>query len=279
MSQLSDPEYLSKQYRTASNLNARIELHRRFSTNPYGWHRWIFDQFHLAADCRILELGCGPADLWLENLERIPPGWQITLSDFSPGMVQEAQKQLSNSKHPFSFKVIDAQKIPLPDAHLDAVIANHMLYHVPDRPQALREIHRVLKPGACLYASTVGKNHMKESLELAATMLSSGVNAGRTGGDAKNELPPVPFTLENGAEQLAPWFGPITLHRYPDELVVTESEPFMAYILSGIAQRAAVPADKLDKLRHYVENEIARHSAIHITKDSGLFVATRKETL
>ena len=35
----SDPEYVARQYRDASNLEARIALHKRFSTNPYGLPR------------------------------------------------------------------------------------------------------------------------------------------------------------------------------------------------------------------------------------------------
>ena len=43
-----DREYLlSHQYRDASNLDARGDLHRRFGTNPRGWHRWVFDHLRL----------------------------------------------------------------------------------------------------------------------------------------------------------------------------------------------------------------------------------------
>jgi len=126
MSKLSDQKYLlTEQYKNASNLNARFQLHERFSTNKYGWHRWVFDQLHLPPSCRILELGCGPGYLWLKNNDRIPDGWEITLSDFSPGMLQEAQQNLSPSDHPFTFEVIDAQSIPFADESFDAIIANH----------------------------------------------------------------------------------------------------------------------------------------------------------
>ena len=37
----SASDVLRQQYRDASNLNARIELHKRFSTNAYGWHPWV----------------------------------------------------------------------------------------------------------------------------------------------------------------------------------------------------------------------------------------------
>jgi hypothetical protein len=58
-----DAEYLRKEYQNATNLNARIRLHQRFSLNPYGWMRWVLDQLDLPPLCRILELGCGPGSL------------------------------------------------------------------------------------------------------------------------------------------------------------------------------------------------------------------------
>src|SRR5258706_10720793 len=148
MSKIADQDYLlNQQYRDASNLNARIQLHVRFSQNTYGWHRWVFDQLKASPQSRVLELGCGPGRLWSENAARIPPGWEITLSDFSPGMIAEAQRNLASAGHSFAFERVDAQSIPFADASFDMVIANHMLYHVPGRPEALAEIPRVLRSG------------------------------------------------------------------------------------------------------------------------------------
>ena len=142
-----DQTYLqTEQYKNGSNLDARIQIHERFSTNPYGWHRWVFEQFALPSRCDVLELGCGPGDLWLKNSHRIPLGWNITLSDFSPGMVEAAQVRLPGSDHSLVFAVFDAQGVPFAAESFDGVIANHMLYHVPNVQKALSEIRRVLRP-------------------------------------------------------------------------------------------------------------------------------------
>lgn len=42
---------------------------------------------------------------------------------------------------------LDITRLPLPDASLDAVVCNHVLEHVPDDRQAMREFRRVLRPG------------------------------------------------------------------------------------------------------------------------------------
>jgi len=89
MSRITDQKYLkSQQYKTSSNLDARIQIHGRFSINKYPWHHWVFDHFMLPTNSRILELGCGTGLLWLQNIGHIPDGWKITLSDFSPGMLR-----------------------------------------------------------------------------------------------------------------------------------------------------------------------------------------------
>jgi SAM-dependent methyltransferase len=46
---------------------------------------------------------------------------------------------------------IDLQNIALPDASIDVLLTPHVLEHVPDTARALREIHRVLRPGGRMY--------------------------------------------------------------------------------------------------------------------------------
>src|SRR5579871_3026230 len=101
MSIATDQNLLQTQYRNAANLNARINLHARFSTNRDGWHCWVFDQFILVPQCRVLELGCGPGTLWLKNRDRLPAGWDLILSDFSMGMLEDARRNLASVPHHF----------------------------------------------------------------------------------------------------------------------------------------------------------------------------------
>lgn len=264
MPDAADQMYLlNEQYKNSANLNARIQLHERFSTNKYDWYRWVFDHFKIAPGSHILELGCGPARLWLHNLDRISDSWTVTLSDFSPGMLQEAQHNLQASHHPFTFAIIDAQSIPFDNESLDIVIANHMLYHTPDRAKALREIRRVLKPHGRLYATTTGQTHMRELDEMIRLIEPTyGVDS-----DIHN-----PFSLENGQAQLAQWFSHVTQDRFANSLVVTEVDPLIAYILSS-ATKSVLDDEKMQQLREIADQELATHGAIRVHKDSGIFEA------
>jgi ubiquinone/menaquinone biosynthesis C-methylase UbiE len=258
---IANPEYVNNQYRDASNLNARIRLHQEFSTNKQGWHRWLFEQFEFTSPCRILQLGCGAGNLWLENLDRIPKYLEIILSDLSEGMLEQAQQNLNHNLSLFQFKVIDAQAIPFEENSFDVVIASHMLYHVPDRRKALLEIKRVIKPTGYFYATTIGCNHLKELRDLLSRFdikLSSWF-----------KLPSGSFNLENGFAQLRHYFAKVALNRYPDSLIVTNANLLTNYIMSGGIE---LSTDKQLELAKFVTQELeAKSGKIYITKDSGVF--------
>ena len=74
---------LKTQYQNASNISARIRLHKEYSNNKYGWFPWIFDLCQIKPGMKILELGCGDGTFWTENLTRIPENVEIILSDIS----------------------------------------------------------------------------------------------------------------------------------------------------------------------------------------------------
>lgn len=266
-----DQDYLkTKQYRDSSNLSARGNLHARFRTNPIPWFQWIFNHIKLPPDAHLLELGCGPAWLWQESITRIPRRWHIYLSDLSPGMLAEAQKNVGPTGRIFEFDEIDAQSIPFPDRMFDGVIANHMMYHVPDRVKAIQEIHRVLKPGGKLFAATNGIDHLKE-LHLLTDRWQPGMSKAVKAAFRADE-----FSLENGSAQLKPPFSQVTMDLYEDHLEVTEAAPLVEYILSMyMAEAARSDPESIQKLQSVVEAELAKKGSIYIHKSTGLFIAIK----
>jgi ubiquinone/menaquinone biosynthesis C-methylase UbiE len=265
MQRFTDQHYLTKdQYRDSSNLNARIAIHQKFSTNLQGWFYWVFDELvKLSADANILELGCGTGEMWKQCAARIPDGWVITLTDLSDGMLDSAWRNLVVTGRNFKFQQIDAQSIPYDNRTFDVVITSHMLYHVPDRKLALAEIKRVLKDKGCLFASTVGENHMKEMYSWLKQVNTN------PGGMFTN-----PFTMESGTEQLREVFSKVEQLRYADNLRVTDVEPLIAYIRSSIGA-ADISEHELEKLQGEFVSTLAAKGEIFISKDSGLFVARK----
>ena len=266
MSKFTDHKYLTAdQYKDASNLDARIQIHNQFSANPYGWFHWVFDRVsRLPETAKILELGCGPGVLWKECAGRIPAGWTITLSDLSTGMLAAAQRNVAPLGRGFEFEQMDAQSIPYHEHTFDAVIANHMLYHVPDRKKALSEIKRVLKEDGSLIATTIGESHMAE------------INAWiqRASNDGRKGMFSLAFTLENGLTQLQEFFSKVEISRYADHLKVTQVEPIMAYIRSATTA-AELSEDEFVKVRKELTVTLEEEGEIYIAKDSGLFEALK----
>lgn len=260
---MTDSAYLrDHQYRDSTNLSARANLHQQFSTNPLAWPRWVFGQIKLAPGVRVLELGCGNAALWQENRDRLPSDCAITLSDFSSGMLQTAREQLGQLAARFDWEIIDAQAIGHATGTFDVVIANHMLYHVPDRDRAISEIQRVLRDGGTLYAATNGAAHMRELDDLLSAVAP----------EVQRDDTRSHFTLENGAQQLGRSFATVTVTPYPDALDVPIAEPLIEYILSTAAAEL-LDEQKLAQIRAAIDGEITAHGSFRISKSVGLFTA------
>jgi ubiquinone/menaquinone biosynthesis C-methylase UbiE len=247
---------VAQQYRDDRNLQKRIDLHARFSTNPQGWLRWLFERIAPPAGSRILEVGCGPAATWRANVERIDPSWRLTLTDFSPGMIDAARAVLGERAE---YAVANVEELPFEDASFDVVFANHMLYHVEDRPRALGEIARVLVPGGLVHAATNGDAHLRELRELV------GAEAWPFSGHVEA------FGLESGRAQLAAVFEDVTTELYEDSLAVTEVEPLVAYVESS-----SVFSGDLGAVRAAAEARLEQEGTFHIAKSSGVLHGRRR---
>ena len=253
---------LRTQYQNATNINARIALHRDFSMNPEGWFPWLFRQMPLKPGMKVLELGCGNGALWLENLKRVPSEIHILLSDSSEGMVREVQRRLSADQR-FSFQTIDMNQIPFPDQSFDLVIANHVLFYSNDLNHTLKEIRRVLKPEGVLAASTYGAKHMKEITELVQEFNPEIRLAAENLYDQ--------FGLENGEDILKPYFESVISRRYEDSIEISEADPLISYILSCHGNQNRLLLDHYKEFRRFVEEKV--RNGFHITKDAGVFLA------
>jgi len=254
---------VSGQYENSIPLDTRINFHERFSTNKYPWHRWVFDHFDFSDNARILELGSGVGKLWTENAERINPNWEITLSDFSEGMLASTQTNLAKLKRNFHFQHFSAEEIPNGHILFDAVIANHMLYHT-DLDVAIPEIRRVLRPGGTLYASTNGKGHLKGIDELIVAF---------RGGD-----PPIQgifdnFSLDNAADLISSHFSRFEKINQENALQVDDGLSLAQFCMS--LSNANIPEGRQAEFSDFVMGFFKRQGhELLIEKNSGLIVAS-----
>ncbi len=266
MTRLTDAEHVAAQYKDASRFDARVRIYELYATNPQPWLEWLFDRLKLADEEVVLELGAGTGNVWFENQERIPVQAQVVLSDLSSGMLAQAKRKLRVGQRPFHYLQYDAQKIPLHDEKVDVVLANHMLYHVPNRAAAIAEACRVLRPGGRLVVGTNDWTHLQELRELVARfgIESLLLPPGRDGDF---------FDLENAAEELAVKFSQLRLYRRQDALEIKEVGPLLDYVRSTLPDGASPSA--LPALEQHVARQINLLGSFHVGIAIGVFEAIK----
>lgn len=258
---------LVDQYKNASNLGVRIQLHNDYSVNQQRWFPWIFEQIELREGQNVLELGCGTGGLWIENIADIPKNVNVVLSDQSAGMIEDARNSISKKhiaqKDSFQYEVFECTNIPYEDQIFDVVIANHVLFYIEDRVKVYNEIKRVLKPGGVFICSTYGKNHMKEITQLVQDFDSDIVLSEKNLYDI--------FGLENGEEELEQHFSEVEKRLYDDYLLVDKAEPIVDYILSCHGNQHEHLSRKYLEFKEFVRTKLA-DEPFRITKMAGIFL-------
>jgi SAM-dependent methyltransferase len=253
------------EYRNPAPLDARIALHQNYSRNPQNFYAWVFDRLQIPPTGRVLDIGCGSGRLWSENHARVPSDWIIILADLSVTMVQTSAAQLP-AQASFRFLAADIQTLPFADASFDAVVATHMLYHIPDRPQAYAEICRVLCPAGRFYTSTNSRTTMQRYDQLVSAAREEPLREPPGVNDSSRQQG---FNLEHGGDDLGQAFSHVILHQYKDSLQLTTAEPLVAYAAaSGHLAREA-----LKRFRDLVEAAIGAEGRLEIDKSAGLFEA------
>ena len=264
------------QYENASNISARIRLHKEYSVNPKGWFPWLYEEGVLpvyqnamsmeqnlsSPTFTILELGCGDGSLWMENLPSLPSNMHITLSDISEGMIRDVRRRFPGEEKQFSFETFDCHQIPYSDNSFDLVIANHLLFYCDDIHKVCSEVLRVLKPNGIFICSTYGACHMKEITSLVQEFDKRIVLAAENLYDR--------FGLENGAFLLSRHFPSTELVRYEDAIEINHAEPLIEYILSCHGNQNQYILDRYHDFRQFVEKKIQKK--YRITKDAGFFL-------
>lgn len=257
MNNINDNKIVAKQYKTASNLNTRISIHDKYSTNKMGFGNWIFSNYKIEKGMRVLELGCGTGNMWVGRDSEIASCSELVLSDFSEGMINTARENL-HMYHNITYKTIDIQDIPFEDNSFDIVIANMMLYHVPDIDKGLSEVRRVLSENGTFYCATYGEHGIVEYLSEILSEYGVQDNANKN------------FTLQNGGEILRKIFETVTKLDYRDSLEVTNADDMVEYIysLASMTTLNQVPKENVKKILvdHMVDGVLS------VPKEYGMFI-------
>ena len=108
------------------------------------WHIPAAAGFTHAKDLAVLEVGCG---LGTDGAQFAKAGARYTGVDLTDAAVELAKQRFELFDLPGTFRVADAERLDFPANSFDLVYSHGVLHHTPDTAAAVREIHRVLRPG------------------------------------------------------------------------------------------------------------------------------------
>lgn len=258
MSKINDVSVVKQQYAMTNNLDIRISIHDKYSTNKLGFGNWIFSNYRIGKGAKVLELGCGTGDMWKNRESLICSCSKIILSDFSEGMVATTKDNIGSYDN-IEYKVLDIQEIPYKDATFDIVIANMMLYHVPDIDKGLTEVRRVLKRGGRFYCATYGEHGIIEYLSKIFSTYGVEDNINKN------------FTLQNGYKILSKTFSKVEKKEYIDSLAVTNIDDMVDYIysLSSMTSLNSVPKQEIKDI--LMKN--TTDGVLNVPKEYGMFIS------
>jgi arsenite methyltransferase len=138
MSELVFDEALAKRLEA---LYATADIRRR--------RRLVREALAAAPGERILDVGCGPGFYVAELLEEVGPTGSVVGVDSSPPMLAVAQRRCQGRDN-VDFREGTANSLPVKDGEFDAALCVQVLEYVAEATEALREMHRALRPGGRL---------------------------------------------------------------------------------------------------------------------------------
>lgn len=118
-----------------------VERHRYQEYAPWMPEVMGFNEF---SGAELLEVGCG---MGTDLLQFARGGAKVTGVDLAPRSIETSRRHLELYGHSGEFALADCERLPFADEKFDVAYSNGVLHHTPDTAGAVREIHRVLKPG------------------------------------------------------------------------------------------------------------------------------------
>jgi SAM-dependent methyltransferase len=255
----------ARQYSDSRKLAARARLNTDYVVAETPWFAWVARQLPLKDGDRVLDIGCGPGWFWAAAAEMPPKRLNLTLADLSPGMVQEALERCrALSFVSLEGRQADAAALPFADGAFDAVIAMHMLYHLPEPAAAIAEMFRVLKPGGFLAVTTNGTGNLRLIHGLGAAF-----------GGAAHDPSALRFGFDAAERLMGAQFGNVVLSNYPAKLRITEPEDVFLALTSHPPGEDASEAQR-EELRKAIAKAFAQGGGVlEDEKETGLFLSRK----
>jgi ubiquinone/menaquinone biosynthesis C-methylase UbiE len=97
----------------------------------------------------VLDVGCGQGKSFRPLIEHFSPQRLIGI-DAEERCLERARVEAEKESMPIELRRQDIGELDLPDASVDLVFCHQTFHHLTCQEEALRQFHRVLKPGGVL---------------------------------------------------------------------------------------------------------------------------------
>lgn len=245
---------LQRQYADGSSLEARSSI--------YAWqtprHDLVAEVARHVDPARgpVIDVGCGRG----QYLGGVPATVGI---DLSPGLAAAAGVASGRPT-----LVGDATALPLPDAVAGAALALHMLYHLPDPADGLRELRRVTRVGGRIVVLTNGLDHLATYRDLVGEATGLGESLAWPGTELCLDHRPLVESI----------LGPVELVELRSRIELPSVDPLLAYFGSGrefYEVQSGQPWEELVERFEAVARRRFARGGLRLEGHSGLFVADR----
>jgi len=156
-----------------ANING-VEARERYTMAVLG-NAWAQELVQLAAPAegdRVLDVACGTGVVARYAAPLVGPTGSVTGLDLNAGMLTVARTMPQRDGVAIVWREGDATALPFPNASFDLVCCREGLQYIPDRSAALKEMHRVLRPGGRLALSVWRSiDHSPFHVALSAALL------------------------------------------------------------------------------------------------------------
>lgn len=238
------------------------DAYQRFAATTVIMSESLCEAMGLRAGWRVLDVGAGTGNAALAAARR---AGAVTALDVDIDMLARARVRAVAEGLPLSAVVGDAERVPLPDGSVDAVVSTLGVMFADDQQAAADELVRVCRPGGVIGLANWARNGWTDELLHTLVSLISGGQC-QCPGACGDETAPTPFRWgsERGLRSLFPHgLASLTVtprtfyarHRSPEHLwtFLTETNGFIRACLAsaGPGMRERMRGEVMTLLKHY----------------------------
>jgi len=260
---------------TTNDLLKRINIHDQYGGKDID--KWMLSILPLTPGLKILDVACGTGKQCFSFFDALDGKCNITGGDVSKELLAQAEKENLRRKSTIRFMELNFNEtFPFSDNEFDLVSCCFAIYYSEDIKFTLNEIHRILKPGGCLF--TTGP--MPENKSVFYDIIREATN--------NKPIPRMPGSSRYGSEILDAMkeiFSSVKIREFKNPLTFSTAEPFLEYTRASLSEDRKLwgdffkGKDDFEKIMRQIamvtNKRIDKEGKIVMTKVVGGFIATR----